>query len=168
MSRSSERSGRYTVRRWGGLVALVMQVTTVLVVGLVLGVAQDRMAINLVTVAVAVALGVAAFDRATLAVRLDASGVTWGQATPRVLVSTAGLRRVDWAAIEGLEVVESRLLRARLSPGGPLPAWMRGRTTDPDAPALMVQGPAPGIQAAEVLNLAIIHAQHVSVRPTRT
>jgi len=74
---SPAAGGRYTVRRWTGLLALGSEVGLGLVVGLVFGVLQDRMVVNLITITVVLVLAVLAFDRATLAFRADGSGVTW-------------------------------------------------------------------------------------------
>jgi len=159
---SSAAGDRYTVRRWTGLLALGSEVGLVLVVGLVFGVLQDRMVVNLITIAVILVLAALAFDRATLAFRADGSGVTWSRPTPRVLISTAGVRRLPWSSICDLEVVEGRSVRARLRPEAPLPGWMRGRINEPADPEAadnrtVVAGDAPGVREDQ-LRLVVARA----------
>jgi hypothetical protein len=141
---------RYTVRRWSGLLPLALQAGGAIAAALLLGAWQDRLALNLVAVAVVLGLAVLASDRATLAVRLDASGITWSDRTPRVLISTAGVRRLPWSSVRELEVVEGRLVRARLHAGAPLPGWLSGRVSGPGEPALVVEGGAPGVNGERV------------------
>jgi hypothetical protein len=147
---TSSPATRYTVRRWSGLLPLALQAGGAIAAALLLGAWQDRLALNLVAVVVVLGLAVLAFDRATLAVRLDASGITWSERTPRVLISTAGVRRLPWSSVRRLEVVEGRLVRAWLRTDAPLPGWMGGRVSGPEEPALVVEGGAPGVDSDRV------------------
>ncbi len=165
MSPPPDSDTRYTVRRWSGLLALGSEVGLVLVVGVGFGLIQDRWAVNLVTIAVVLVLGALAFDRATLAFRADESGLTWSSRTPRVLLSTAGVRRLAWSSVSELEVEEGRCVRVRLRPGATLPTCMRGRTVDPadcDAQTL-VEGEAPGVQEVRLRAVVERFARNIRI-----
>jgi hypothetical protein len=147
---TSSDADRYTVRRWSGLLALGFQVGVVLVVGLVLGGLQDRMLVNLVTIAVVVVLGALAWDRATLALRVDAAGITWSRPTARVLLSGAEVRFLPWASVHELVIVDGAVVRASVRADASLPGWLRGRVVDPVDPEsqpVVAQGDAPGVDA---------------------
>lgn len=155
----------YTVRRWSGLIQLAVELVPALAVGLLFVVWKDQPVVGGVFIAVVVALAASAFDRATLAFRVDASGVTWSRRVPRVILSRAGVRRLDWGSVHDLEVVEGELVRARLKAGAPLPGFLRSRVVDAADPGAMtvVQGDAPGVDANRVRDVAIRMVSDVSV-----
>lgn len=159
---ASGPDGAYVVRRWSGLWHLVLGLAPVLLVGVGLGVARDRMVVNLVTVGVVLVLAARGFDRATAVLRVDGYGVTWNQPSPRLVLSDARTRSVPWSSIQELEVVEGEAVRVQLRPDAPLPASMRGRVVDPERPTL-VEGPAPGVTAAPIRDVAARNAANVSV-----
>ena len=103
---SGPSGSTYIVRRWSGLGQVALEVLPVLGVGVLLGVLQGRWVAGAVLCAVVLVLAAFAVDRATLAFRVDSSGVTWSRAVPRVVISQAGVRRLDWASVHDLEVVE--------------------------------------------------------------
>ena len=154
----------YTVRRWSGLVRVVLEVVPVLGIGVLLGVLQDRWVAGAVTFGVVLVLAALAVDRATLAFRVDASGVTWSRAVPRVVVSRAGVRRLDWASVQDLEVVEGRAVRVRLRADAPLPGWMAGRVVTPGGEPDVVEGDAPGVVGDRVRDVAVRWAPQLTVR----
>ncbi|MFP5253190.1 MAG: hypothetical protein ACLGH4_05290 [Actinomycetes bacterium] len=161
----SRRTGpSYTVRRWTGLGRVALEVLSVVAVGVLFGVLQDRWAVGAVLTAVALVLGARALDRATLAFRIDSSGVTWARAVPRVVISHAGVRRLDWASVQELEVVEGEAVRARLRSDAPLPGWRTGRVVTPGGEPEVVEGDAPGVQGARVREVANSLVPQVSVR----
>lgn len=154
----------YTVRRWSGLGQVALEVAPVLAIGVLFGVLQDRWVVGAVWCAVVIVLAVRALDRATLAFRLDASGVTWSRRVPRVVLSHAGVRRLDWASVHELEVVEGEAVRARLRADAPLPGWMPGRVVDPDGDLEVVEGEVPGVVGDRVRDVANSLVPQVLVR----
>lgn len=161
---SGPTGSSYTVRRWSGLGQVALEVLPVLGVGVLFGVLQGRWVAGAVLCAVVLVLAAFAVDRATLAFRVDSSGVTWSRAVPRVVISHAGVRRLDWASVHDLEVVEGEVVRARLRADAPLPAWMAGRVVDPAGGLDVVEGPAPGVVGARVRDVANSCVPEVSVR----
>lgn len=154
----------YTVRRWSGLGRVVLEVVPVLGIGVLFGVLQDRWVVGAVTCGVVLLLGALAVDRATLAFRVDPSGVTWSRPVPRVVISNAGVRRLDWASVQDLEVVEGRAVRARLRADAPLPGWMPARVVTPGGEPDVVEGDAPGVVGERVRDVANSLVPQVSVR----
>lgn len=157
----------YTVRRWSGLGQVVLEVVPVLGLGMLFGVLQDRWVVGAVTMGVLLVLAALAVDRATLAFRVDASGVTWSRRVPRVVLSHAGVRRLDWASVHDLEVVEGEAVRARLRADAPLPGWMSGRVVDPDGDLAIAEGDVPGVVGDRVRDVVNSCVPEVSVRCRR-
>ncbi len=154
----------YTVRRWSGLGRVVLEVLPVLAVGVLFGVLQSRWVVGAVMCVVVLVMAALAVDRATLAFRVDASGITWSRPVPRVVISHAGVRRLDWGSVSEVEVVEGELVRARLRADAPLPGWMSGRVVDTGRDLDVVEGDAPGVEGARVRDVVIGWVPEVSVR----
>lgn len=154
----------YTVRRWSGLGRVALEVVPVLGLAVLLGVLDDRWVAGSVLGVVVLVLAALAVDRATLAFRVDASGITWSSPVPRVVLSRAGVRRLDWASVQDLEVVEGRTVRARLRADAPLPGWMPARVVTPGGEPDVVEGEAPGVVGDRVRDVANSLVPQVSVR----
>lgn len=154
----------YTVRRWSGLGRVAFEVLPVLAVGVLFGVLQDQWIVGAVLCGVVLVLAALAVDRATLTFRVDASGITWSRPVPRVVISHAGVRRLDWGSVHELEVVEGELVRAGLRADAPLPGWMAGRVADASREPQVVEGHAPGVEGVRVRDVAIRWVPDVSVR----
>lgn len=154
----------YTVRRWAGLGQVALEVVPVLGVGVLFGVIEGQWVVGAVLCVVVLVLAALAVDRATLAFRVDPSGVTWSRPVPRVVISHAGVRRLDWGSVHDLEVVEGEAVRARLRADAPLPGWMPGRVVDPGGDLDVVEGDAPGVVGARVRDVANSWVPEVSVR----
>lgn len=153
----------YTVRRWSGLGRVALEVIPVLGVAVLMGVLDDRWVAGAVLAAVVLVLAALSVDRATLAFRVDASGVTWSRPVPRVVISHAGVRRLDWGSVQDLEVVEGEAVRARLRADAPLPGWMPGRVVTPGGEPEVVEGDAPGVVGDRVRDVANSWVPEVSV-----
>lgn len=162
---NGEPGASYVVRRWSGLWRLAGSVVPVLAVGVALGLVQHRLLLNVVTVAVALAIGLRGFDGATAALRVDADGITWNDASVR-LAPGAGRRTVPWSSMHDVGVVEGEAVTLRLRNDAPKPAWMTARVLDPGAPddRTVVEGSAPGVEGARLQAVAQSRAPEVCVR----
>jgi hypothetical protein len=159
---ASRADASYVVRRWSGLWHLALGLAPVLLVGVALGVARDRLVVNALTVGVVLVLAARGFDRVTAVLRVDGYGVAWSRPSTRLLLSDAQTFSVPWSSIQGVEVVEGEAVRVRLRPDAPLPASMRGRVVDPERPTLL-EGPAPGVSAAPIRDVAARNAPNVPI-----
>lgn len=158
------RGPSYTVRRWSGLGQVVLEVLPVLGLGVLFGVLEGRWLVGAVLCVVVLLRAAFAVDRATLAFRVDSSGVTWSRAVRAVVLSHAGVRRLDWGSVHDLEVVEGEMVRARLRADAPLPGWMTARVVGPDDDLEVVEGDAPGVVGARVRDVAHRWAPQLPVR----
>lgn len=154
----------YTVRRWSGLGQIAFEVVPVLGLGIWLGAVRGEVVTGTVMCVVVLVLAAFAADRATLAFRVGPSGVTWSRRVPRVVISRAGVRRLDWASVAALDVVEGETVRAWLRPDAPLPAWMAARVVEVGGDGEVVEGAAPGVEGGRVRNVVNRWIPDVSVR----